>query len=208
MITQLSFAAPFVYSSKGTSPVSIKSRELRNRIKRGDSVLFRQIADHVADLVAAGQFPNFFGADVTLVPVPGHTPIVAGAISTTQRISRTLAEKGLAAEVNALVVRSYPVPKSALAAPTTRPRARDHFASMAAPSSLLMPRRILLVDDFVTRGATLLGAASRIRTAYPECALAAFVLVRSITHGEVSSIRDPCVGNIFLQSDGESSRRP
>lgn len=208
MITRLPFAAPFVYSPKGRSPTSIKSRELRNRIKRGDSFLFRQIADHVANLVAAGEFPNFFGADVTLVPVPGHTPLMAGAVSTTQRISRTLADKGLAAEVNTLVVRTYPVPKSAFATPATRPRAKDHFASMSALPSLLVPRRILLVDDFVTRGATLLGAASRIRAAYPDCAIAAFAAVRSVTQGEVSSIRDPCVGDIVLQSDGESSRRP
>jgi hypothetical protein len=54
-IDRLTFAAPFVYSTRGTGSISKKSRELRDRIKRGDAGLFRQIADHVIQLIAEGQ---------------------------------------------------------------------------------------------------------------------------------------------------------
>jgi hypothetical protein len=87
-------------------------------------------------------------------------------------------------------------------------RALDHFESMSVSSSLLAPRRVLLIDDFVTRGATLIGAASRIRAVLPDCEVLGFALVRSMTDGEITTIRDPCVGSIELKPDGESARRP
>ena len=134
MIDRLDFAAPFVYSSKGVSPESVKSRQLRDGIKRGDTALILKIVAYIAGLVADGQFPGFFGSQVTLVPVPGHTPLAPGAISTTQRIARALSERGLGTEVSLFLTRTNPVQKSAFAAPPLRPRARDHFESMSVQS--------------------------------------------------------------------------
>jgi hypothetical protein len=207
LIERLASAAPFVYSTRGTSQVSKKSRELRDRIKSGDEALFRQIAHHLGKLVSDGLFPGFFGGDISLVPVPGHTPLAPGAISTTLRIARALADCGLGSGVSPLLTRVKPVQKSAFAAPHERPRARDHYDSMAVTSSLLVPRKIMLIDDVVTRGATLLGAASRIAAELPGAEILGFVLVRAVTDGEIATIRDPCVGTIELK-DGESLRRP
>ena len=95
MISRLPFATPFVYSTKGVSEASKKSRELRDRIKKNDDRLFQQIAEHIEALVAAGEFPQFFGSDVVLVPVPGHAPLAPGAVGTAERIAAALAKRGL-----------------------------------------------------------------------------------------------------------------
>ncbi len=208
MIDRLPFATPLVYSTQGQSAESIHSRELRDRIKRGDRKLLRQIGAHVAQLVVEGKFPNFFGSDITLVPVPGHAPLAPGAISTPQRIAMALHENGLGAEVVPLLERRQRVQKSAFAAPHERPRARDHYESLAISPSLLRPRKVLLIDDFVTRGATLLGAAARIHTVLPDVEIRGFALVRSITDGDIFSIRDPRDGILELMADAESRRRP
>jgi hypothetical protein len=208
LISRLSFAAPFVYSTRGVSDISERSRLLRDRIKRGDQGLIAQIADHVGELVAAGAFADFFVPEVGLVPVPGHAPLAPGAVGTTQRIALSLLTRQLAAEVVPLLERHALVSKSAFSRPADRPRAGDHYRTLRIRKTLLIPRRVLLVDDFVTRGATLIGAASRIAEELPDVEVRAFALVRSITEGEIAAIRDPCEGWIELATDGETRRRP
>lgn len=208
MIDWLEIATPFAYSSRGASDTSNKSRTLRDRIKGADTRLFDQIAAHVRVLVDSGAFTEFFATDVTLIPVPGHTPLAPGARSTAERICIALLGSGLGSGMGQLLVRHTPVPKSAFSRPEDRPRARAHFESMNVVPQLLMPSRLLLVDDVVTRGATLIGAASRLRVDFPDVPLRAFALLRSITDGDVVTIRDPCEGAIELDAGGESRRRP
>jgi phosphoribosylpyrophosphate synthetase len=75
-------------------------------------------------------------------------------------------------------------------------------------ASLIKPKHIVLIDDFVTRGATFVGAASRVQSEITDVEIKAFALVRSITDGEIEAIREPVTGTIELASDGESRRRP
>lgn len=207
MISRLSFATAFVYSTKGVSDASQKSRELRDRIKKNDERLFQQMAEHVEDLVAVGAFPQFFGADVVLVPVPGHAPLAPGAVGTSQRVATALAKRGLGT-VSPLLKRTKRVTKSAWATGAARPRATEHFESITFEPSLIRSNRIVLIDDFITRGATLLGAASRLQSEIGSVEIKAFALVRSITDGEIDAIRKPTVGTVELDAHGESWRQP
>jgi predicted amidophosphoribosyltransferase len=207
LISRLPFAAPFVYSTKGVTEVSKKSRELRDGIKGNKLRLFEQIAQHVEELVDEGKFPGFLGADVTLVPVPGHAPLAPGAVSTADRIAQALADRGLGV-VSPLLKRAARVTKSAWARGADRPRAKQHFETMTIERSLIKPLRIVLVDDVVTRGATFLGAASRVQSEIAGAEIKAFALARAITDGEIEAIREPVVGTIELDADGESWRRP
>lgn len=208
MIRRLPFAAALVYATRGTSAVSKQSQRLRDRIKRGDQGLLDQIALYIRSLVDAGTFPDFFGPDVTLMPVPGHAPLAPGAVSVTARVATALHRQGLGAEIAPLLERAAPVKKSAFAAPKERPRMSDHLDSFVMNPALSSPRQILLVDDFVTRGATLLGAASRVSEVYPKLDIRGFALVRSITDGEIERIREPCIGAIEIDVHGETRRRP
>ena len=198
---------PFVYSTKGVSEVSKRSRELRDRIKSNDVRLFQQMAVHIEELVAQGKFAGFFGSDVSLVPVPGHAPLAPGAVSTAERIAQALAARGLGA-VSPLLKRASRVTKSAWARGPDRPRAKQHFESMTMERSLIRPHRVVLIDDVVTRGATFLGAASRVQGEIADAEIKAFALMRAITDREVEVIRDPVVGTIDFDGSGESWRRP
>jgi hypothetical protein len=207
LISWLPFATPFVYSTKGVSDVSKKSRELRDRIKSNDVRMFQQIAQHVEELAAEGKFPEFFGPDVTLVPVPGHAPLAPGAVSTAERIAQSLAARGLGV-VSPILKRATRVTKSAWARGADRPRAKQHFETMTMERSLVNPRRVVLVDDVVTRGATFFGAAMRVQSEITDAEIRAFALARAITDGEIEAIRAPVVGAIELDGVGESWRRP
>jgi predicted amidophosphoribosyltransferase len=205
---RLEFAAPFQYASRGASPIAQKSRELRDRIKRGDTVLYGQIARHVLELVRVGVFPDFFGPQVTVVPVPGHAPMTGGAQSRTAQMAQSLLDVGLAGSVSQLVSRRVTVPKSAWANPADRPRALDHVSSLDARLPLTAVGQVLLLDDVITRGATLMGVAVRLRQLAPTLVVRAFALLRAITDGDIEAIRAPTVGYVELDELGETWRRP
>ena len=67
----------------------------------------------------------------------------------------------------------------------------QHFETSTMEQSLIRPKRIALIDDFFTRGAIMLGAASRIQSEIPDSEIKAFSMVRSITDGEIEVIRAP-----------------
>ena len=119
-----------------------------------------------------------------------------------------LVDRGLAGNSQPLIERTHPVRKSAYAAPGERPTAQEHFETFTVDDATAVPRRVLLVDDVVTRGATFLGAASRIREGFPETEIRAFALVRTESYGELTAIQDPREGHIELLPSGVTVRRP
>jgi predicted amidophosphoribosyltransferase len=114
---------------------------------------------------------------------------------------------GLGREVLACLRRTEAVPKSALAAPGGRPSVERHFETMEVDRSLLRPSRITVVDDVVTKGATLLAAVSRVAEAFPDAEVRAFALLRTMGFVEIEKILDPCTGTITLRN-GEAVREP
>jgi adenine/guanine phosphoribosyltransferase-like PRPP-binding protein len=72
----------------------------------------------------------------------------------------------------------------------------------------LVGERITLVDDFVTKGNTLLGAASRLATTLASGTPTAFALVRTMgLQPDVEQIVDPCVGTI-RRHGSDADRQP
>ena len=66
----------------------------------------------------------------------------------------------------------------------------------------------MLVDDVVTRGATLIGAASRLVEVFPHARVRAFAILRTVSNtDQLAQIVDPVVGRITLR-DGETYREP
>lgn len=59
-----------------------------------------------------------------------------------------------------------------------------------------------LVDDVVTKGSTLLAAASRLKETYPQAKVTAFALVRTLGFVDnIDAIVEPVVGTIALRDD-------
>lgn len=92
------------------------------------------------------------------------------------------------------------MPKSAFASPGMRASALRHLESMRIDRVLFRPNSVTVVDDFITKGATALAAASLVKDAFPEAQVRVFALVR--TMGLVPNVDrcvEPCVGRISLQ---------
>jgi adenine/guanine phosphoribosyltransferase-like PRPP-binding protein len=59
-----------------------------------------------------------------------------------------------------------------------------------------------LVDDVITKGATLLAAASRLHETYPRAKVTGFALVRTLGFvDDVEQIVEPVIGMVTLRGD-------
>lgn len=206
LLPELTFASLLVYSPRGQSAISSVSRRLRDAIKRGDESV---ITDAARIARENSLLAGFFG-DAMLVPCPRSAPLIEpGALWPGRLIASALAQAGLGGPVVLSLERVRAVPKSAFQTPGERPNALTHFETITARGTLApTSTRIIVVDDFVTKGNTLLAAASRLKAAYPDSALAAFALVRTLgLQPEIDRIVDPCEGTIRAIG-GDAVRRP
>lgn len=209
LLSEVRFGSYLVYSPSGTSDVSIRSRRVRNAVKGVTEPTFSNVVAHLARNFPATGLSAVLGPDVTLVPCPRSSPLVEGALWPGRRIAEELAKRGLGKQVIASVERIEAVPKSAFQARGERPNAQRHYDTMQAAADFAATERITLVDDFVTKGNTLLGAASRLAEAYPRATISVFALVR--TKGlqrEIDALVEPVVGRIWERFPGEADREP
>lgn len=150
---------------------------------------------------------DFFKNKPVLVPVPKSSPIRPGDLWVPQRVAKNMVEEGLGRAVQPYLKRHTVVRKSAFSSPSNRPKALDHYNSLSV-EALTDVDDLVLVDDVVTRGATFLGAASRIKERFPNARIRAFALICTRTDpAEFSTFVDPAVGHIELKAR-ESYRRP
>jgi adenine/guanine phosphoribosyltransferase-like PRPP-binding protein len=126
------------------------------------------------------------------------------------RIAMAMVGMGFGKEVAPLLVRTRSVPKAHLARSSKdRSTVTDHYESMRVQTTLSEPGEIVLVDDVVTQGATLLGAANRLASAFPGTPIRAFAIMRTISNAaEFVKEYDPCVGMITNHVSGHPRRRP
>lgn len=209
LLSELPFGSYLVYSPKGASEVSRRSRELRDAVKAGKAPTLRTIAEHLVENFPSSGLAAVLGPDVTLVPCPRSSPLVEGALWPGKLMSEELVRVGLGRQVIVSLERVEAVPKSAFAARGSRPNAAKHYETIRATADLAATERVTIVDDFLTKGNTLLGAATRLAEVYPRAKLAAFASVR--TKGlqpEVDNLIEPCVGRIWERYTGEADREP
>jgi hypothetical protein len=192
------FTAFYTYSPKGESEVSERSRQLCARVKNGGAQCLRSYIAAVHREVADGKrFEGFFGNNTILVPVPRCDPAERNSPWIARRLASGLLQTGLGAEVWDGLRRVNAVRRSSVAWMWERPTVEQHFQSFAVIPLATPPSRILLVDDVITKGRTLMAATLRLREAFPTATINAFALIR--TMGlilNVPRLFDPCQGEI------------
>jgi hypothetical protein len=119
-----------------------------------------------------------------------------------------LLEEGLGRGIWRGLHRVCAVRKSATAAPGSRPTVGNHYDSFAIERATELPQHVVLIDDVVTKGRTLLAAAARVQEAFPKAEIRAFALLRTmgLVPG-VEQLLDPCIGEILWRG-GDAYRTP
>lgn len=211
MIPSIAFASCYIYAPGGRCDVSERSRSLCALLKAGDARLILKYAQCVKQHACAyPTFAGFFSSSDVLVPVPGSEPLDPLRDSVASLLAQALVREGLAGARCDCIRRVWPVRKSATAAPRERPSVQRHYDSLAVEFTCVSgdPARLTLVDDVVTRGRTLLAAATRLHDAFPRARIQAFALLRTMGFApRVDRLLDPCIGEIAWRG-GDARRNP
>jgi hypothetical protein len=137
-----------------------------------------------------------FGGHPMLVPVPGSSLTKPHTVWPSRRVCEELVGQGLGDEVVAIVSRTIAVLKSAGSA--TRPTLDQHLASLAVQGRLSPPSRLLLVDDVVTSGTTMMACAIKLAQAFPGVPVSGFALARVQSAGNPARVFEPLVERIVI----------
>jgi hypothetical protein len=172
-------------------------------VKAVDAIWFPKYAARVHEQVTEQQrFAGLFGPDVVLLPVPRAAPRVNVDSWVAQRLAVAFQQTGLGCAVWTGLQRKHSVRKSATAVGGARPSVWEHYESLALEPSITAVRRLVLIDDVVTKGRTLLAAAMRVREALPGAEVRAFALLRTMGRiADVDRLLDPCQGEIRWAGD-------
>ncbi len=214
-LSQLQFGSLLSYCPRGDSPEIQLSKNVMRVLKfdkfvEDPPILMSQwVAQTIQKNKITLPFASFFQPDTILIPTPKSSLMQPNTLWVPERIATALVGAGLGKEVVPCLVRVKPVSKAALSPPQERPTAAEQYGSMSVQKRLSQPSEIVLVDDIVTRGATLLGAANRLADVFPQTRIRAFAAIRTISNpDEFSKVYDPCTGTITLRALGDTLRRP
>jgi hypothetical protein len=214
LLSELRFGSFLVYAPRGMNETSRKAQQFVRALKEERPIgVPRQspsdyAARRLADELSASPLQDLFRVDPLLVPVPRSSLSVEGGIWPAFNIATALMRNGIGAGVLPCLTRVNAVPKSAFAAAGTRPRPVDHYDSIEGTRMVTDRPMLCLIDDVITKGATLLGAATRLQQTFPEATVVAFALVRTLGFvDDIESIVDPAVGTVTLRGD-EAVREP
>ena len=208
VLRSVAFCSCYIYSPRGGSFVSRASRQLCERLKLGDATWLPRYAGLVRELTTTHDaFAEMFGGHVTLVPIPS-SDLSATRIWAAERLAIALHGVGLGRTVWPGIQRCFPVAKSATALNAYRPTTRVHYESLCVPDLAVEPGRIVLIDDVITRGRTILAAAARLHEALPNADIRAFALVRTMGFlPDVARFVEPCNG-VVRWGGGDARREP
>jgi hypothetical protein len=198
-----------VYAPRGDGALAIQARLLCQRLKSCDPWWLPRYAGYVTALAARpGFLASMLARDAWLVPVPGSSAS-SQRVWAAWQLATALHALGLGCGLWPGLVRRAAVRKSATALPGARPTLAQHYDSFSVdPGPPDFSGRLVLVDDVITRGRTLLAAAARLRSAYPHADVRAFALVRTTGYlMRLDRLRAPCVGVVYW-AGGDARREP
>ena len=215
LLPELQYGALLSYASHGFSAEVKRSKDIMLVLKRDGFVQDPPIlmSQWVAQTIQQNRnmlaFDSFFRPNTILVPTPKSSLMKEGTLWVPHRLAIALVNCGLGKEVAQILKRVRPVSKAAWSSPEKRPLPHEHYESMEVQKSLSEPSNILLIDDIITRGSTLLGAASRLAEVFPSAHICAFAVMRAITNEcDFEKVYYPIVGTIRLRTEGDTLRWP
>jgi hypothetical protein len=178
------------------------------RVKRSDAVWLSRYAGRVYRAsFRDSQLAALFARGAALVPIPGSA-VSTGARWPALQLALALSEVGFGLPVWPVLRRLVAVRKSSTAPVAARPRVCEHYASFCVTTSLVGVDRIVLVDDVITKGRTLLAAAARLREQPPNPDVRAFALIRTLGFASrMDHLVEPSHGRIRWARD-DARREP
>ena len=213
-ISKVEFGSLLTYTPRGDSEKAKGAKTAMINLKN-DNVLSSGIltSEYIVQAMAREintfPFADYFNSNAVLVPAPKSSLLKPDTLWVPQRITTALIRNGLGKSSEACLERVTAVARSSgQTVGANRPKALKHYESMRVKELLFKPKEIVLVDDVITRGATILGGVNRLSEAFPDAKIRAFAMMRTISNAEeFSDVEDPCIGTITMYGE-DTSRVP
>jgi len=209
--SKLKFGSFLVYPSTAPTDETRKFKQTVIDIKgdRYDRRVSMRMPEYAAKRIAeklpGSPLEGFFD-DALLVPLPRSGLTQKHSLWPAQRICEELVRHEIGSRLEAALERRTPVRKSA--GTTDRPSPKDHYDSLGVLLPPPSAKRIVLVDDVITRGSTALGAAWRLLDMLPDAVITTFAIARTVSAEEASQAVDIQVGIIELEGTNWLTRSP
>jgi hypothetical protein len=215
-LNQINFGSLLSYCPRGTSPAIQSAKDLTLALKQDSPIedppvlpsewIARTIEENRSTL----PFVSLFQSDTVLVPIPRSSLLGKDYLWVPQRIANALVRRGFGSRAIPCLIRTRAVLKSAYVPASQRPTPTQHYDSIAIQGDLSAPNDIVLVDDIVTRGSTIMGAANRLLDAFPSARIGAFAAIRTISSPlSFRQLYSPVFGTInYHEETDESFRSP
>lgn len=212
-ITNIEFGSLLTYSPRGDTNEEARSRTFMAKLKRDEFLekekilMTEYIAQGIKNNLEKLSFAHFFKVNPILIPTPSSSVTKANTFWVPERLATALVNNGLGEKVSSCLQRTKPLRKSHKSSSANRPKAHEHYETMAVQKELSEPDEILLIDDFITRGSTFIGAANKLRDAFPNANIRAFAGIKTISRPEdFKKIFDPCIGEINFNGKDSFNR--
>ncbi len=206
----LTYGSLWSYSPWGHSEAERRSRDYRYMLKNEQTVEYGGKTMFMSEVVPKAileskstlPFMTLFENDPVLVPVTRSSLLQPNSLWVGLKVATAMQRAGLGSTVSQSLAREYAV--------GTKASAEEHYDSQRVEQKLLTePKHILLVDDFVTRGATMIASALRLWETYPKADIAGFAPIRTISWPpDFKKIDDPVFDRITLYPSGKCHRNP
>ena len=213
-ISQIEFGSLLTYTPRGNSEKANLARTVMTFLKN-DRVMNSGIlsSDYMAQImkkeIKKFPFADYFNSKAILVPVPKSSLLKPGTLWVPERLTTALIKNRLGKSSEACLERIKAVPRSSgQRIGENRPKAFQHYESMQVKKLLFDPEEIVLVDDVITRGSTVMGGVNRLAEAFPNAKIRAFAMMRVMSDpDDFSDVEDPCVGTVTMIGE-DTSRVP
>ncbi len=209
--TEVEFGSLLTYTPRGTSE---KAREAITTMTylKGDKVTDSNIlmSEYLARMIKKDihkfPFADYFNSKTILIPAPKGSLCKSGTLWVPKQLTTALVKNGLGRSSEPCLERIKPVSKSSGQQDgSKRPTALQHYKSMNIQKLLFEPEDIILLDDVITRGATIMGGVNRLREAFPNSKIRAFTMRVISNVKDFVDVKEPCIGKITM--DGKYTRR-
>ena len=190
---------------------AIKSDSFLEQPREQPIPMSQWIAKAVQREMSTLPFISLFQRDTILVPVPSSSLMQPGSLWVPDRIASALAKAGIGREAVRYLTRVKPLRKAAFSEPSERPTPVEQFETLAVQRRMSdpPPDQITLIDDIVTRGHTLMGAANRLAEVFPDARVSGFAAMRTASPSDFKSVYDPQSGIIrYRDQTDDTIRRP
>lgn len=213
-ISKVEFGSLLTYTPRGTSKKANEARTVmtylkNDKITRTGIPTSEYLAKEMKKEITKFPFSDYFNSNAVLVPTPKSSLLKSGTLWVPERLTKELVKVGLGKSSESCLERVKAVSRSSgQRIGSNRPKAFQHYESMQVKKLLFKPEEIVLVDDVITRGSTVMGGANRLAKAFPKAKIRAFAMMRVMSDPyDFADVEDPCIGSITRIGE-DTSRIP